>query len=99
MLTISVTLPLMGILAVRLGYRIFHNLGYILFTIGSILIAISPILQLLFIFRVIQALGAAMFQSTNMALITLHTPKEQRGRSIGLFSSAVALGAMSGPVV
>lgn len=40
-----------------------------------------------------------MFQSTNMALITLHTPKEQRGRSIGLFSSAVALGAMSGPVV
>lgn len=99
MLTISVTLPLMGNLADRMGHRLLHNLGYTLFTTGSFLIAISPNLILIILFRVIQALGASMFQATNMALITLHTPKEQRGRAIGLFSSAVAVGAMSGPFV
>ena len=99
MLTISISLPLLGNLADRVGYRLLHNLGYTLFTAGSILIAISPNLIFLIFFRIIQAIGAAMFQATNMALITLHTPNEQQGRAIGLFSSAVALGAMSGPVI
>lgn len=98
MLTISVTLPLMGNVADRIGYRILHNMGYTLFTVGSVLIALSPNLIFLLIFRTLQAIGASMFQATNMALMTIHTPKNQRGRSIGLFSSAVAFGAMSGPV-
>lgn len=97
-LTVSITLPLMGSLANRLGYRFLHNTGYILFTISSIVIAIFPNLIILLIFRIIQAIGVAMFASTNLALITLHTPKEQRSRAIGFFSSVVALGTMSGPV-
>lgn len=39
-----------------------------------------------------------MFQATNIAIIALYLPKEQRGRALGIVSTAVALGAMSGPI-
>lgn len=98
-LSISITLPIMGNLADRFGYRTLHNMGYTLFTVCTIATALSSNLVLLLTFRIIQAIGVSMFISTNLALITLHTPKEQQGRAIGLFSSAVALGTMTGPVV
>lgn len=98
-LTISVTLPVMGEIADRVGYRLLHNMGFIVFTISSILVAIAPNLTFLLIFRVFQAIGTAMFQSTNMALIILHTPKPKRGQALGMISTFVALGGMFGPVV
>ncbi|MEC0135587.1 MFS transporter [Paenibacillus macerans] len=36
--------------------------------------------------------------ATNMALITIHTPADRRGRSLGAVSAAVAAGAMLGPI-
>lgn len=97
--TISITLPLMGEVADRVGYRFMHNTGFIVFTISSILVALAPNLIWLLMFRVCQAIGAAMFQSSNMALIILHTPKSKRGQALGLISTFVALGGMLGPVV
>jgi Na+/melibiose symporter-like transporter len=39
-----------------------------------------------------------MFQATNIALITIHISKEKRGQALGIVSTAVALGAMTGPI-
>jgi EmrB/QacA subfamily drug resistance transporter len=98
LLSIASFLPVMGYLGDRFGHRIIHNLGYILFMISSVLVAFSTNIIFLLIFRVIQALGAAMFQATNIALITIHIPIEKRGQALGIVSTAVALGAMIGPI-
>lgn len=99
LLVIASFLPLMGKLGDRVGLRLIHNLGYLLFLISSILLALSPGFAVLLVLRVVQAIGAAMYQATNVALIAVHFPKNKMGRALGLVSTAVALGAMSGPVI
>ncbi|BBH22305.1 MFS transporter [Paenibacillus baekrokdamisoli] len=99
LLVITSLLPLMGKLGDRYGYRLIHNLGYVSFTISSIMVAFSTNLTILLILRMVQAIGASMFQATNIALITIHLPKEKRGRALGIVSTAVALGGMTGPII
>ncbi|MEK3748565.1 MFS transporter [Paenibacillus sp. FSL E2-8871] len=98
LLVITALLPVMGKLGDRYGFRRIHNLGYVIFTVGSILVAFSPSLPILLTLRVVQGIGAAMFQATNIALITIHMPKEKRGHALGILSTAVALGGMTGPI-
>lgn len=99
LLAITSLLPVMGKLGERWGYRRIHNYGFALFTIGSLLTAMAPGLQPLLGFRCLQAVGAAMFQATNIALVAIHLPPQRRGQALGLVSTAVALGAMSGPAI
>ncbi|MEJ8544688.1 MFS transporter [Brevibacillus borstelensis] len=98
LLAIASLLPVMGKLGDRFGQRRIHNLGYVCFTVSSVLIAFSPNVAVLLLLRVLQAVGASMFQATNIALITMYMPKERRGRALGIVSTAVALGGMSGPI-
>lgn len=98
LLVIASLLPVMGKLGDRYGHRRIHNLGYVFFTISSVLVVFSSNVSVLLILRMVQAIGAAMFQATNIALITIHFPKEKRGRALGIVSTAVALGAMTGPI-
>lgn len=98
LLVIALLLPIMGKLGDRYGHRRIHNFGFGLFSVASVLIAASPHLVALLGFRMLQAGGAAMFQATNIALITVHVPPERRGRALGTVSTAVALGAMFGPI-
>ncbi|GIP32133.1 MFS transporter [Paenibacillus sp. J2TS4] len=98
LLVIAALLPLMGKLGDRYGHRRIHNLGYVFFAASSLLVALSPNITLLLAFRMVQAIGAAMFQATNMALVAIHMPANARGRAMGILSTAVALGGMSGPI-
>lgn len=98
LLVIACLLPVMGKLGDRYGYGLIHNFGYIVFTVSSVLVATSPSIAVLLILRMAQAVGAAMFQATNIALVTVHMPKENRGRALGMIGTAVALGGMTGPV-
>ena len=49
--------------------------------------------------RVIQGLGAAMFLTTGMAILTLVFPPDKRGRAIGILVTAVYVGLSTGPFV
>lgn len=98
LLIIACLLPVMGWLGDRLEHRRIHNYGYAIFTLSSVLIALSPNMATMLFLRMIQAIGAAMFQATNMGLVTLHIPQEQRGRALGFISTAVAIGGMAGPI-
>lgn len=98
LLVITALLPIMGKMGDRYGHGLIHNMGYLIFAVSSLLIALSPNVLVLVSFRILQGIGAAMFQATNIALIQLCYPKEQRGRALGIMSSVVALGAMTGPL-
>ncbi|GGF95708.1 MFS transporter [Paenibacillus albidus] len=99
LLVISVMLPVMGRLGDMLGRRRVHNLGLFAFAAGALGCALAPNAALLLGFRVIQGIGASMFQATNMALIVEVFPQEQRGRALGLMSTFVAAGSMAGPAL
>lgn len=98
LLVIATLLPVMGKLGDQYGHRLLHNYGFLLFTVSSVLVAFSTTITMLLALRVVQAIGAAMFQATNIALITILLPKEVRGRAMGIMGTAVALGGMTGPI-
>lgn len=99
LLIIVALLPLMGKLGDRWGHRIIHNTGLVFFAVGTLCSAFSMNLWILLFSRGLQALGASMYQAVNIALITKVFPKTQRGKALGILSTAVALGAMTGPLV
>lgn len=97
LLVISILLPVMGRLGDIRGRRRVHNAGLFAFAAGALGCALSANAAMLLFFRVIQGIGASMYQATNMALIVSVFPREQRGRALGLMSTFVAAGSMAGP--
>lgn len=97
LMVITALLPVMGKLGDRYGHGVIHNTGYALFAVSTLLIALASHVSVLIALRICQAIGASMFQATNIAMISAYYPKEQRGRALGIMSSVVAIGAMTGP--
>ncbi|ANS77351.1 MFS transporter [Paenibacillus yonginensis] len=97
LLMITICLPVMGKLGDTFGKQKIHNTGYFLFMLGALLCALAPSFSLLVVFRILQGFGASMYQATNMALIVSVYPERQRGKALGLISTFVAAGSMTGP--
>ncbi len=88
-----------GRLADMVGRKLLYTFGFVLFIIGSGLCACAPTLVSLDLFRVVQAVGAAMLQANSVAIIYLAMPKDRLGRGIGIQGAAQALGLALGPTV
>ncbi|WP_156290069.1 MFS transporter [Oceanobacillus salinisoli] len=97
LLMVMLFLPIMGNLSDKYGKKRIHNLGYLIFGAGIIFSALSFSLWILIASRLLQGIGAAMLQATNMAIITENYPEEKRGKALGIISTAVGVGAMLGP--
>ncbi len=99
LLTLTLLLPAMGRLADMLGRKPLYNAGFVLFTVGSYACGAAPGIVALVVWRVVQAMGAALLQSNSLALITQVFPERERGRAIGV-QGAVQAAAMSfGPYI
>ena len=81
------------------GYRKVYISGFIVFTIASLLCAISPYIQILIGCRIIQGLGAAMLQAIGGAMIAIYLPGRIRGWALGMLSTFAAIGVAVGPVL
>ena len=99
LLTISSLLPIFGRLADIIGRRKVYSTGFLVFSLGSLLCALSTSVAFLIGSRVIQAIGASMLMSNGPGLITSVFPGQGRGRALGMLGTVVALGSMTGPVV
>ena len=99
----AVLLVSMGRLADQFGRRRFFLLGMSVFTIGSLLCALSWSINVLIAFRVLQAVGAAILAPLALAMTTLVFPPAQRGLGLALMAvvanSAAALGPPIGGVL
>jgi len=98
-LTITATLLLIGRLAVKKGYRFIYINGFIFFTLGSLLCALSGGIWQLTAARVVQGFGASFLMASGPALITRAFPVEERGRNMGIIGTVVGVGLMSGPPI
>jgi EmrB/QacA subfamily drug resistance transporter len=92
-------LVIFGRLADLIGRRRLFSGGVVLFTVASLLCAVSPSLEVLVGFRMVQAAGAAMLVPASLALVIDSFPAEHRGHAVGLWGATAAVAAGLGPPV
>src|SRR5713226_4472825 len=82
----------------------FYNLGFLIFTIGSILLWLTPstgntgALELI-LFRFVQGIGAGFLLSNSAAILTDAFPAHQRGFALGINQIAAVLGSVIGLIL
>jgi MFS family permease len=97
LLVITILLPLFGKVGDMYGRRNIYLLGFVIFTLGSLLCSISSTIWFLVMARIVQALGASMLMSNSPAIVSITFPGKERGRALGMIGSIVALASMVGP--
>jgi len=95
-LMMTILLVLLGRLADIHGRVRLYNIGFVIFTIGSLLCGLSQNGEQLVIFRFLQGSGAALLTANSVAIITDAFPSNQLGTALGTNMMAFNLGAMAG---
>lgn len=88
-----------GKIADMYGRRRVFVFGVIVFTVGSVLSAVSVSGPMLLISRAVQGIGGAARFSTAIAILTSAYPGAERGRVLGINTASVYLGLSLGPVL
>lgn len=81
------------------GYRRVYVAGIALFTLASLICALSTSLEMLAIARAVQGFGAAGLMSVNTALLRYIWPQRSFGRGLGINALVVSVSAAAGPTV
>ena len=95
-LMMTILAVIIGRLADLYGRVKLYNLGFAIFTVGSLLCALSQTGEQLVIFRFLQGAGAALLAVNSVAIITDAFPKGELGRGLGTNMMAANLGAIAG---
>lgn len=98
-LAVMISLLPLSSLGEILGYRRIYMAGLALFTVASLLCALSHTLFLLTAARVVQGFGAAGIMSVNAALVRFIYPHRMLGRGIGINALLVAIASAIGPTL
>lgn len=88
-----------GKICVKYGLKRSYIIGLIVYMIGAIISGIAPNIEILFMSRIIQALGSAILFVNGMALITAQLPENKRGQSIGYTVTGVYIGLALAPTI
>jgi len=91
-----IAMPLGGKASDILGNKFIFMISLSLFTIGSVLCAIVPNIQLLIFSRFIQGIGGGAYFPVTMGIVAEAFP-ERRQQFIGLISSIFPIGQIIGP--
>ncbi len=96
-LTLVATLLPFASLGEIFGYRRIYIYGLVVFTVGSLLCALSWSLPTLIGARVLQGFGASGIMSVNTALIRFIYPSRMLGRGVGFNALVVGVSTATGP--
>lgn len=99
LLATTILMLTFGRMADMFGRVKMYNLGFIIFTIGSVLCGLAPNDIVLVAMRLLQGAGGAMLAANAMAIITEAFPAEQRGQAMGLNVITWGAGSVLGPVL
>lgn len=99
LLTVTTLMLSMGRLGDMLGKKSIYASGFVVFTLGSALCGLAPMVYWLVGFRVLQAIGAAMMMALGTAIVTEAFPPSERGKALGIMGSIVSIGIVAGPVL
>ncbi len=99
-LVLASLLMLSGSMADRFGRARVFKLGLVLFTLGSLLCSLAPTVQLLILFRMVQAVGGSMLNPVAMSIIrNTFTDARERAQAIGIWAGVIGVSLAMGPVL
>ena len=99
MLAIAVLIPASGWLVDRLGLRRVFLAAIVLFTLGSLLCALSPSLHLLVASRVAQGLGGALLLPLGRLVVMRVVAREHFLEALSFIAIPGLVGPVVGPVL
>ncbi len=99
LLAAAIFLVPFGRLADINGRKKFFVWGILVYTVSSLLSALSPSILALIFFRILQGIGGAMIFGTGVAILTSVFPPGERGKALGINVAATYLGLSLGPVL
>jgi EmrB/QacA subfamily drug resistance transporter len=99
LLTSTAVQPLYGKLCDLYGPKRVYLSAIGLFLAGSIACGLAPNMGVLIAARAFQGLGAGGLISVSMIIAAFMAPARERGRRLGIFGAAVAIGSAVGPIV
>jgi EmrB/QacA subfamily drug resistance transporter len=84
----------------RLGRKRTFVTGLSLFSVASLLCSLAPSVELLVVFRVLQAVGGSMMNPVAMSIITnTFTDPRERAQAVGIWGAAFGISMALGPVL
>jgi EmrB/QacA subfamily drug resistance transporter len=86
-----------GRIADIVGRKRVFTLGLSLFTAASLFMAFTFTPATIIPLRLVQGMGGALIYGTAVAILTAVTPAEDRGKALGIYTTAVYLGLSLGP--
>jgi MFS family permease len=98
-IVIATLLVTFGRLSDIFGRVRLYNLGFAIFTVGSILLFVTPntgdlgAIELI-VFRIIQGIGAAFLFSNSAAILTDAFPENERGKALGINQLSFLVGSL-----
>jgi EmrB/QacA subfamily drug resistance transporter len=99
-LTLAALVLAAGSLADRLGRRRLFAAGLVIFSVASLLCALSPSPTLLSLARALQGVGGAVLFAVSLALVAQEFPAgRQRGTAMGLYGATIGMAVAIGPLV
>ena len=79
------------------GRKKIFSAGLMVFTFASFAMVFSVSPAMIILLRVVQGIGAALIFGTAVAILTTVTPPQERGKALGIYTTAVYLGLSMGP--
>jgi EmrB/QacA subfamily drug resistance transporter len=92
----TVALLFLGRISDMVGRVKIYNLGFAIFTAGSLITSLSPTPDFFIAARIFQGLGSAALFSNSAAVITDAFPRTELGNALGINSVAFRAGSMFG---
>lgn len=92
----SAAMPIMGKASDAFGRKFIFMASLGIFTFGSLLCAMAPNIQLLILFRAMQAIGSGGFMPSAAGIVADHFPRA-RQQALGFFTSIFPIGQIIGP--
>lgn len=99
LVTVTSLIMVFGKLSEYTGKARLFLAGFVIFTLASVACGLSGSLEMLIIFRALQAVGAAAAFSISAALIFELYPPGERGRAMGYIGTTVSLASIAGPML
>lgn len=99
LLTMAVVIPITGFLLQRINTRPIYMLAMAIFSVGTLICAVSPGLELLVFGRVVQATGTAIMMPLLMTTVMTLVPPESRGKTMGNISIVMSVAPAIGPTI
>jgi EmrB/QacA subfamily drug resistance transporter len=96
-LAFAAILPVFARLAEAAGRKLLYLIGFTLFAAASALCGLAPSLAWLIALRVLQGIGGALLGANSIVILAEAAGPARRGRAMGLFAGAQAVGIGVGP--